>query len=215
MATTMPNRLIVFDCDGTLVDSQHNIVEAMTRAFRRHDLHDPIPEEVRRTVGLSILESVGRLLPDTPHDTLESVGEAYRTASYELRLEPDHEEPLYPGIGDMIRDLSGSNAILAVATGKSQRGLRKTLQNHDLQQYFTILKTADDGPGKPDPTCFLLAAGASFYHFFFGLAARGILDRLLFGTRFAFRCFVGNDVFVIVVHDGDLRWGTLINYEAF
>lgn len=155
MATTMPNRLIVFDCDGTLVDSQHNIVEAMTRAFRRHDLHDPIPEEVRRTVGLSILESVGRLLPDTPHDTLESVGEAYRTASYELRLEPDHEEPLYPGIGDMIRDLSGSNAILAVATGKSQRGLRKTLQNHDLQQYFTILKTADDGPGKPDPTILL------------------------------------------------------------
>jgi phosphoglycolate phosphatase len=155
MAVTKPNRLIVFDCDGTLVDSQHNIVEAMTRAFRRHDLHDPVPEEVRRTVGLSILESVGRLLPDTPYDTLESVGEAYRTASYELRLEPNHEEPLFPGIGEMIRSLSGTDAILAVATGKSQRGLRKTLQNHDLQQHFTILKTSDDGPGKPDPTILL------------------------------------------------------------
>lgn len=155
MTTTMANRLIVFDCDGTLVDSQHNIVTAMTRAFRQHDQQAPVPEEVRRTVGLSILESVGRLLPDAPHDTLESIGEAYRTASYELRLEPGHEEPLYPGIGDMIRDLSGTNAILAVATGKSQRGLRKTLQRHDLQEHFTILKTSDDGPGKPDPTILL------------------------------------------------------------
>ena len=90
------NRLIVFDCDGTLVDSQHNIVTAMTRAFRQHDLHDPVPEAVRRTVGLSILESVGRLLPDAPHHTLESIGEAYRTASYELRLEPGHEEAALP-----------------------------------------------------------------------------------------------------------------------
>ena len=155
MGVTKPNRLIVFDCDGTLVDSQHNIVEAMTRAFRRHDLHDPVPEEVRRTVGLSILESVGRLLPDMPYDTLESVGEAYRTASYELRLEPNHEEPLFPGIGEMIRSLSGTDAILAVATGKSQRGLRKTLQHHDLKKNFTILKTSDDGPGKPDPTILL------------------------------------------------------------
>ncbi len=155
MTATTANRLIVFDCDGTLVDSQHNIVKAMTRAFRRHDLSDPIPEAVRRTVGLSILESVGRLLPDAPHHTLESVGEAYRTASYELRLEPGHEEPLYPGIEAMIRDLSGTNAILAVATGKSRRGLRKTLQRHDLQQHFTILKTSDDGPGKPDPTILL------------------------------------------------------------
>lgn len=155
MTATMANRLIVFDCDGTLVDSQHNIVTAMTRAFRQHDQQDPVPEEVRRTVGLSILESVGRLLPDAPHNMLESIGEAYRTASYELRLEPGHEEPLYPGIGDMIRDLSGANAILAVATGKSQRGLRKTLQRHDLQEHFTILKTSDDGPGKPDPTILL------------------------------------------------------------
>ncbi len=155
MMARTPNRLVVFDCDGTIVDSQHNIVTAMTRAFRRHDLDDPVPAAVRRTVGLSILESVGRLLPDAPHETLESVGEAYRTASYELRLEPGHEEPMFPGVGDIIRALADTDAILAVATGKSQRGLRRTLQNHDLKQHFTILKTADDGPGKPDPTILL------------------------------------------------------------
>ena len=55
----------------------------------------------------------------------------------------------------MISDLADTNAILAVATGKSQRGLRKTLQRHDLQQHFAILKTSDDGPGKPDPTILL------------------------------------------------------------
>mgnify|MGYP000353584117 CR=1 FL=1 len=148
-------RLVVFDCDGTLVDSQHSIVEAMTFAFDSHGLPLPDPESVRRVVGLALPEAVARLMPEEAMARLDSVSKAYKDAFFDIRQRPGHEEPLYPGTREVLHALGESGAILGVATGKSRRGLQRVLEVHGLRDSFITLKTADDGPGKPNPRILL------------------------------------------------------------
>lgn len=148
-------RLAVFDCDGTLVDSQHNIVAAMTAAFRAHGLADPAAAAVRNVVGLHLSEAIARLLSDAQEDKVPAVHDSYVDAFRALRERHDHEEPLYPGAVKALDLLERSNAVLAIATGKSRRGLESTLDRHGLRHRFVVLKTADDGPGKPDPRILL------------------------------------------------------------
>ncbi len=143
--------LIVFDCDGTLVDSQHAIVEAMSIAFRNHDIVPPTAQATRRTVGLPIGEAISRLLPDGEEGRLDDVVAHYKEAAYILRQQPEHEEPLYPGVTEVLESLLAKGFQLGVATGKSRRGLQATLERHALSDHFVTLKTADDGPGKPNP----------------------------------------------------------------
>jgi phosphoglycolate phosphatase len=151
MARVSPTRLVVFDCDGTLVDSQHVIVEAMNTAFRSHSLQEPDATSTRRTVGLSLAEAIVRLLPDGSQNHLDVVVDAYKDASVALRSQPGHEEPLYPGVVNVLEMLLEQEFKLGVATGKSRRGLIATLERHGLSDHFVTLKTADDGPGKPNP----------------------------------------------------------------
>ena len=148
-------RLVVFDCDGTLVDSQHAIVEAMTQAFAGHSLPLPDAESVRRVVGLALPEAVARLMPAHAMDQTNSVSDAYKDAFTGIRARPDHDEPLYPGTREALKLLLESGAILGVATGKSRRGLQRVLEVHGLRDSFITLKTADDGPGKPNPRILL------------------------------------------------------------
>jgi phosphoglycolate phosphatase len=150
-------RLAVFDCDGTLVDSQHVIVAAMCCAFREHGLAEPDPVAVRRLVGLHVADAVGRLLPNAPAPTIAAVGAAFVRSGREVRDRQEHDELLFPGVVDVLERLAAQDVLLAVATGKSRRGLERTLKQHGLGGHFVILKTADDGPGKPDP-CILLDA---------------------------------------------------------
>lgn len=144
-------RLAVFDCDGTLVDSQHNIVAAMTDAWRAFGL-EPLPGAVvRRVVGLSLVEAVAVLLPEGELTDHVQLSELYKEAYFTLRQQPDHAEPLYPGAAESLRALEEDGVLLAIATGKSRRGLAATLTHHGLEGRFISLKTADDGPGKPHP----------------------------------------------------------------
>ena len=165
MDAKAPNRLAVFDCDGTLVDSQHNIVAAMSHALSVHGIPEPGPDAVRRVVGLHLAEAVSNLVPvETSSEIRESIAGAYVEAFRVLREQPDHREPLFPGVNDMLATLADNDTVLAVATGKSRRGLVRTLERHDLENRFFTLKTADDGPGKPDPAILLDAmaeAGAA------------------------------------------------------
>ncbi len=151
MISPAPTRLAVFDCDGTLVDSQHNIAAAMTTAFRAHGLAAPDPAAVRNVVGLHLSEAICRLLPEARVNIAQAVCQSYIDAFRVLRDRHDHEEPLYPGVVAALDKLEHSNTILAIATGKSRRGLEVTLDRHGLRDRFVVLKTADDGPGKPDP----------------------------------------------------------------
>ncbi len=144
-------RLIVFDLDGTLVDSQRTIVEAMSAAFSGSGFAPPDARSIRRVVGLSLEQAVARLLPESACCTADSVADRYRDAFLDLHADPAHEEPLYPGAREAILALDRPETLLGIATGKGRRGLRMVLRRHDLLERFVTLQTADDGPGKPDP----------------------------------------------------------------
>lgn len=158
-----PVRLAVFDCDGTLVDGQADVCWAMERAFTRAGLAAPDPQEVRRIVGLSLPAAVRALAPDLRDDQNAAVTEFYRSSFRARREEGLLDEPLYDGIADLLRDLHGAGWSLAVATGKSDRGLAACLASHGIADLFVSLQTADRHPSKPHPAMLeaaLFEAGA-------------------------------------------------------
>lgn len=160
----MTNRLVVFDCDGTLVDSQHSICAAMTRAFEGEKLIAPDRVAILSVVGLSLPLAIARLLPEAEPDFHDHLSERYKSAFQQLRRECAVSEPLYPGMADLIRDLDTDGWLLGVATGKSDRGLGLCLEHHGISAHFVTLQTADRHPSKPHPSMLLTAmaeAGAS------------------------------------------------------
>jgi phosphoglycolate phosphatase len=152
MTDSSATTLVVFDCDGTLVDSQHHVVASMNEAFKSLGL--PLPEEqsIRNCIGLNVDEAVKQYLPD-PSDTklLSAVVDAYKSSYFRRRQHPDHDEPLYRGTVEVIRALQSRGSKMAVATGKSMRGLNAVIENHGLKGFFVSLQTPDHNPGKPHP----------------------------------------------------------------
>ncbi len=145
------SRLIVFDCDGTLVDSQFVITAAMNQAMTSHGFPTIERELVRRVVGLSLVEAVAMLIPNEPQRVHHNVAKEYKAAFQTLRRDPAHHEPLFPGADGAIRSVAGSGDHLGLATGKSRRGVASVLGLHGWEQLFDTIQTADDGPGKPHP----------------------------------------------------------------
>ena len=154
---TGPNRLAIFDCDGTLVDSQAIICRAMREAFVAEQLPPPEDIATRRVVGLSLTEAMGSLLPDADRAFHVRLGESYKRAFQGLRATGQVEEPLFPGIVEVIKALDADGWMLAVATGKSDRGLQHCLEVHDIERYFISLQTADRHPSKPHPSMIVQA----------------------------------------------------------
>ncbi len=144
-------RLVVFDCDGTLVDSQHMIVAAMRAAYQAADRTSPDADAIRRIVGLSLEEAIGRLSPDEDAAARALLATQYKAAFLDLRRRPDQSESLFPGAREALERLSETGYRLGVATGKSRRGLIATLERYDLAHHFDTLQTADDAPSKPHP----------------------------------------------------------------
>jgi len=144
-------RLAVFDCDGTLVDSQHSIIATMCAAFRDHALIPPCPEDIRRLVGLPLGEAISRLLPDKSPATIDGVHGSYIQAFRALRDRGEVREPLFPGVLAALENVAAGGWILGVATGKSSRGLIATLEEHGIIDQFMTLQTADTAQGKPHP----------------------------------------------------------------
>lgn len=160
----MARRLVVFDCDGTLVDSQAAIVRAMDEAFAAARLPAPDRNAVRRIVGLSLPQALIRLAPDALDDQRAVALEAYKRSFRAARLDGSLEEPLYPGIGSLLRGLHRRGTALGVATGKSDRGLIACLTRHGVHDLFVTLQTADRHPSKPHPAMLeaaLFEAGAA------------------------------------------------------
>jgi phosphoglycolate phosphatase len=151
-------KLVVFDCDGTLVDSQHMIVAAMTKAYGAHSLPLPPRDVLLSVVGLSLVEAFTKLGEGRDGFPAESLAGHYRDAFHAMRAPGSPIEPLYPGAADAIAELARrDDVVLGVATGKSQRGARLVLGHHGLLDHFTTIKTADDAPSKPDPGMVLAA----------------------------------------------------------
>jgi phosphoglycolate phosphatase len=145
-------KLIIFDCDGTLVDSQHMIVAAMHEAYRDHHLPVPARERLLSIVGLSLADAFRTLGEGHPDYPVTSLVDRYRAAYAALRQAQVHIEPLFPGARDTIEALARRpETMLGIATGKSRRGVEGVLARHHLLGHFLTIKTADDAPSKPDP----------------------------------------------------------------
>jgi phosphoglycolate phosphatase len=145
------NRLAIFDCDGTLVDSQHNICAAMDACFAGAGLAPPTRDQTRSVVGLSLPEAMRALVPDQAPDFHDALAERYKQAFWEMRARGLDEEPLYDGIVALVDALEADGWLLGVATGKSDRGLALCLAHHGLTSRFVTLQTADRHPSKPHP----------------------------------------------------------------
>ena len=150
-----PIRFVVFDCDGTLVDSAGSIIEAMAKAWEMEGLSPPEPLSVRSVVGLHLDEAISRLHPGGSLAVHNRMAESFREFFNEIRDHSDHDELLFPGTLEVINELDHAGILLGIATGKSRHGLKETLDRNGLMGRFVNLKTSDDGPGKPNPTILL------------------------------------------------------------
>jgi phosphoglycolate phosphatase len=158
------NRLAIFDCDGTLVDSQSTICRAMEECFAGARLEPPARDATRRVVGLSLIEAIGSLLPQHEPEFHAELAEQYKQAFFRLRQQGEVEEPLFDGTIELLTALEGQGWLLGIATGKSHRGLSHCLRAHGIQGRFMTLQTADRHPSKPHPSMIeaaLAEAGAA------------------------------------------------------
>jgi phosphoglycolate phosphatase len=146
------NRLAIFDCDGTLVDSGMTIYRALSTAFEENGLAIPSLDVSRKVIGLSLTEAMAALLPDAPSEQHAGLAEDYKRAFWSLRAAGEVEEPLFDGVLELLDALEHDGWLLAVATGKSDRGLKHCLEAHDIHARFISLQTADRHPSKPHPS---------------------------------------------------------------
>ncbi|MBL4838224.1 MAG: HAD-IA family hydrolase [Kordiimonadaceae bacterium] len=154
----MYTKLVIFDCDGTLVDSQHIIMDAMRETFAANGVAHVSDAAVRSTVGLSLDEAIKLLVPQGTPDHIAELVEAYKSTFYRLRVEQDSgPDPLYEGTREALTALDKAGYLLGVATGNSRRGLDRILKEHDLADMFVTLQTADGHPSKPHPSMVLKA----------------------------------------------------------
>lgn len=158
------NRLALFDCDGTLVDSGATINRVLALTFAEAGLPVPEARQSRRVIGLSLIEAMSALLPDLDTADHAALAENYKRQFIALRGAGEVEEPLFDGVLDLLDRLEQDGWLLGVATGKSDRGLKHCLDLHGIHARFVSLQTADRHPSKPHPSMALLAieeAGAS------------------------------------------------------
>jgi phosphoglycolate phosphatase len=139
--------LLVFDWDGTLMDSAACIAGSIQSACE--DLGYPVPSDrdARYVIGLGLHDAMAHILPDVPASEHQRIAERYRHHF----LRGDAETTLFTGVADMLQELRANGYLLAVATGKSRRGLDRALQATGLAAHFHATRCADEGHSKPDP----------------------------------------------------------------
>ncbi|KFE35559.1 HAD-IA family hydrolase [Thioclava atlantica] len=144
-------KLAIFDVDGTISDSQNHITHAMTLGFEAAGQPAPAAADVLQIVGLSLPIAVARLAPDLDAQTQSQIVEGYKQSYMSSRAASP--APLYPGAEALLRKLAArDDMLLAVATGKSRRGLNALIAHHGLEGIFVSQQVADDHPSKPHPS---------------------------------------------------------------
>lgn len=150
-------RLAIFDCDGTLVDSQRSIVDAMFEALDGHAISLPDEQAVIRVVGLPLERAIAILVPDADGPLCAELAEQYKQSFFRMRQGGAVHEPLFPGVLETIERLEDEGWLLGIATGKAYRGLKATLSTHGILERFVTRQTADVARGKPHPEMILRA----------------------------------------------------------
>lgn len=149
-------RLIVFDCDGTLVDSQQTIITATEAALGAHEFAAPSRRDILYAVGLPIDVALRRHAPRASDDQILNMLDVYRDTYQQLVQQDDRGQVMFDGMYEQIVDLGKQEeTLLGIITMKSRRGLNRVVDAYHIRQYFQVLKSADDGPGKPAPDLML------------------------------------------------------------
>lgn len=146
-------RLVIFDVDGTLVDSQEAILTAMAGAFELCELTLPPRATVLGIVGLSLPQAMAELCPEEPAERHAALVAGYKASYRALREAGGGEDgvPFFPGALAALDRLGAAGHTLGIATGKARRGLDHMLDSHDLRARFKTTQSSDDAPSKPDP----------------------------------------------------------------
>jgi phosphoglycolate phosphatase len=144
-------KLIVFDWDGTLMDSAGAIVEALQAACRDLSIEPPSDMRARHIIGLGLQDALREALPQIDPGRYREVAERYR----HHYLSHDHEVVLFDGVVDLVRMLRDAGFLLAVATGKSRSGLDRAMAGSGLLPYFLASRCADECHSKPHPQMLL------------------------------------------------------------
>lgn len=154
----MSLKLFIFDCDGTIVDSQETIVTSMDHAFRKHDLQPPSAEATKSIIGLSLEPAITKLDGSLSPDMVAQVTQSYKDYCIAKRESGEAEELLYPGAKHVIEDLAKQDDyLLGIATGKAYRGVVHLFNCYDWHDHFVTVQTADRAPSKPHPGMILQA----------------------------------------------------------
>ena len=140
--------IIILDWDGTLVDSTAHIVKIMRRAAASTGLPVPAPDAVRHIIGLGLPEAVRCLYPDIDSHRVSELCEAYSHCYMNACESPP---PLFPGVLEGLEQMRAEGLLLAIATGKSRRGLERELNARSMGEYFHISRCADETTSKPHP----------------------------------------------------------------
>ena len=143
--------LIVFDWDGTVMDSTAVIASSIQAACRDLDLPVPSDEAARHVIGMGLVQALQHAVPDAPEDMYETLAERYR----HYFMSQDASIPLYAGAAETVAELHNAGYLLAVATGKSRKGLERVLDSSGLRSYFRATRTADQTFSKPHPAMLL------------------------------------------------------------
>lgn len=139
--------LVVFDWDGTLLDSTAAIVRAIQAASRAVGVAEPSDERARYVIGMGLRDALMHAVPELPESRYDDLVAAYR----HHYLSGDHELTLFSGVESLLHSLQSENRWVAVATGKSRLGLDRALGHSGLARYFDTTRTADETRSKPHP----------------------------------------------------------------
>ena len=140
--------LIVFDWDGTIIDSQAHILSCMKLAFASANHAVPEDKDIRHIIGLSLASAIKTLDQSLDDAEVSRIADLYRQHFFSESTQPSE---LFAGAADTILDLHAQGYFLAVATGKGRHGLDVALETTGLGQYFHITRCADETRSKPDP----------------------------------------------------------------
>lgn len=151
-------KLVMFDMDGTLIDTGELIAEHMAKTFAGAGLDAPSPQQVRRVIGLSLPQAMLQLLDSQDIDLANELSEQYRAHYRAALVSAEGREGLFPGARDALDLLSArADTLLGIATGKGLNGVHRLTQLHGIADLFSTLQTPDHNPSKPHPGMMLRA----------------------------------------------------------
>ena len=141
-------QLIIFDWDGTLMDSAQKIANCIKASANQCGLAEPSDQQAKNIIGLGLSEAMAILFPQANEAQLRELVECYK---YQFVTADETEQTLFEGVEDGLQKLQDRGAELAIATGKSRAGLDRVFANSDLQKYFITTRCADETQNKPHP----------------------------------------------------------------